>query len=330
VLFLAACGSSGMGDILGGGGGTNTGNNSRYEIRGTVDSVDSRNQSIYLTNVSGYTSMLSNGGSGSSGNSVQVYFDNQTTVDYQGRAYRPEDLERGDQVTVRVDESGNRLVADAVQVTYNAGGGSMTSSYPGGNNGSYGSVLRGTVRNIDTSRGTIELDRGTGSVMMVDFDRETPVYFNSSTYRVADLDRGDEVEIRYRDLGNGRMLAQDITVTRNMNGNSSGVYNGGTSYPSQSSQYSTMRGTVVNVDTSRRTIDLEYPSWINGFNTGAGSNIGNRVTVYYGTSTQVNVSGQWHPVNGLERGDVVEVRVTNDRGTYMADSIYLVRDVNAR
>ncbi len=321
-----------MGDVLGGGG--NSTNNSRYEIRGTVESVDLQGQSMYLTNVSGYTSMLSNGGSG---NAVRVYFDNQTTVDYQGRAYRPQDLERGDQVTVRVDESGNRMMADAVTVTYNAGGGSTASypgsgsSYPGNSSGTYGSVLRGTVRYIDTSRGTIELDRGSGSTMMVDFDRDTPVYFNNSTYRVSDLERGDEIEIRYRDLGNGRVLAQDVTVTRNMSGsNNGGINNGGSNYPNQSSQYSTLRGTVVNVDTSRRTIDLEYPSWINNFNTGAGSNMGNRVTVYYGSNTQVNVSGQWHPVNGLERGDVVEVRVTNDRGTYMADSIYLVRDVKSR
>ena len=55
LLLLAACGSSGgLGDILGGG------NNGNYatQIRGTVDSVDTYNQTIRLTNVSGNGSML--------------------------------------------------------------------------------------------------------------------------------------------------------------------------------------------------------------------------------------------------------------------------------
>ncbi|MGZ5433005.1 MAG: hypothetical protein ACXWH7_08765, partial [Thermoanaerobaculia bacterium] len=49
LLFLAACGSSGIGDILGGGTGA-----SEYEIRGTVDSVDTSSRVVHLTNVTGY------------------------------------------------------------------------------------------------------------------------------------------------------------------------------------------------------------------------------------------------------------------------------------
>ncbi|MEA2463576.1 MAG: hypothetical protein QOJ98_1323, partial [Acidobacteriota bacterium] len=114
VLFLTACGSSGIGDVLGGGGGTGAGS-SNYELRGTVDYVDTSSQSVYLTNVSGYSNMLSNGGSGSS---VRVYYDNQTAVEYQGQSHRPADLERGDEVVVRVDESGNRLMASSIAVTH--------------------------------------------------------------------------------------------------------------------------------------------------------------------------------------------------------------------
>src|SRR5687767_14364601 len=101
ALFLAACSSGGIGDILGGG---DTGQASNYEIRGVVDRVDSSSRSVYLTNVSGYTSMLSSGGSG---NTVRVYYDDQTQVRYAGQTYRTEDLERGDEVTVNVAESGN-------------------------------------------------------------------------------------------------------------------------------------------------------------------------------------------------------------------------------
>ncbi len=314
VLFLAACGSTGIDDVLGGGGGSA----SNYEIRGTVDSVDLNSNSIWLRNVSGYSSMLSNSGSG---NTTRVYFDNQTEVVWQGQTYRPQDLERGDEVTVRVDEDGNRLIADTMTVTYNAGGGMTSSS----GSGVYGSTVRGYVRYIDTSRGTIEIDRGSGmSTMILDYDTATPVYFNGNTYRVGDLERGDEVEIRVRDTGGSRVLAQDITVVRSVSGgSSSGVYGGS----STSNQYATIRGTVRSIDTARRTFELESASWLNEFNTGAGSNV-SRITVQYNDNLQVDVNGRLHPINGLERGDIVNVEVSRNGSAYFAERVTLVHDVN--
>src|SRR6266849_1947357 len=111
LLLLAACGSSGngIGDIYGNG----SNRNGTYELRGTVDSIDTRNQSIYLTNVSGYSSSLNTGG----GDSVRVFYDNRTVMNYQGRTYRPDQLERGDEVSVLVDQSGNQLLAQSMDVT---------------------------------------------------------------------------------------------------------------------------------------------------------------------------------------------------------------------
>lgn len=312
VLFLAACGSTGggLGDILGGGGNTA----SNYEIRGTVDRVDTSNNALYLINVSSYSSNLANGGSGSS---VRVFYDNQTVVTFGGQNYRPEDLERGDEVTVRVGEgTNNTLIADTVTVTRDVSGGMTSgSNYPGS---SIGSMVRGTVRYVDTSRGTIEVDRGTGSTVIVEFGSNTPVYFNGQTYRVADLERGDEIEINVRDLGSGRWSANDVTVIRSISGNNSG---------STSSNLSMVRGTVRYVDTSRRTIELESATWTNRFN--SGSNTGTRVVVSYDTNIGVDVSGRQHPVSGLERGDVVEIEVDNYNNAMRATRIWLVRDVNS-
>lgn len=309
LLFLAACSSGGLGDIYGGG----SPNASNYEIRGTVDYVDTASRSIYLTNVTGYTSMLSSGG----GDSVRVYFDDRTPVEYQGQTYRPQDLERGDQVAVRVDESGNQLHADSMTVIYNAGGTGSGSTFP-----TYGSSVRGTVRYVDASRRTIEVDRGSGSPVIVEFDTNTPVYYSNETYRVTDLERGDEVDIRVRDLGSGRMIATDITVTRNVSGG--GTFGSGTG----SSQLSTFRGTVRHVDTARRTIELESTTWISGFNTGAGSGMSSTMIVQYDANTGVDVQGRLHPVDGLERGDVVEVHARRlGSSSYMAERLVLVRDV---
>jgi hypothetical protein len=308
-LFLAACSSGGMGDILGGGS-----SDQNYELRGTVDRVDPGTRSVYLRDVSGYNrSMISSG----SGDSVRVYYDDRTPVSYQGQNYRPEDLERGDVVSVRVDESGNNLVAESMTVLQDVSGGS-SSTYP-----TYGSNIRGTVRYIDTSRRTIEVDRGNGSVMTVDYDANTPVYYSNQTYRVADLERGDEIDISVRDLGSGRYVAQQINVVRNVN---SGTYGGSTS-----AQSNIIRGTVRYVDTSRRTIELESASWRSSFNTNTGTTGTSRVTVSYDANTSVDVSGRLYPVSGLEVGDVIEVQVSNASSSMpFASRIVLVRDVNNR
>jgi hypothetical protein len=319
LLFLGACASSGggIGDIFGGG---NSGAQN-YEIRGTVDYVDSANRSITLRDVSGNNqSMLSSG----SGNSVRVYYDDRTPVSWQGQSYRPEDLERGDVVSVRVDENGNNLQAESMTVLQNVSSGSSTS---GGSFPTYGSNIRGTVRYIDTSRRTIEVDRGSGSTMTVDYDTNTPVYYSNQTYRVSDLERGDEIELQVRDLGSGRYVAQQINVLRNA-GN--GTFGGSTS--SSSAQSATVRGTVRYVDTSRRTIELESATWRSNFNSGAsGVNGGSRITVSYDANTNVDVSGRMYPVSGLEVGDVIEVQVSNASSSMpFANRILLVRDVKNR
>lgn len=305
LVLLTACGSSGIGDILGGGADNQQ---SSYEIRGTVESVDLNNRSLFLTNVSGTSSMLSSGG----GSTARVYFDDRTPVEYQGQNYRPQDLERGDQVAVRVDESGSRLEATSVRVIHDVSSGSVGS-------GTSGTTLRGTVRYVDTSRRTIEVDRGYGSTTMVDYDADTPVYFDGRTFRAADLERGDEIEIRTRDLGNGRLLANEITVTRNVSGGTFG----------SSTNMSTLRGTVRSIDTVRRLIELESASWMSSFNSSTGS--GTRFTVQYDSSARVEVQGQLHPITNLERGDVIDVQVRNrDAATPFAERILLVRDVNSR
>jgi hypothetical protein len=228
LLLMAACGTSGngIGDIFGGG---NPSNNGSYQIRGTVDSVDARGQSIYLTNVTGYNTNL-NGGSASS---VRVYYDNRTTLNYQGQSFRPDQLERGDEVTVNVDQSGNQLIAQTMDVTYNTRGG-MAS----GSNGTYGnpsssypsqqqySTIRGTVRNVDTRNQTIELENTnwvsgfrtntTRSRFVVRYDSNASVDYNGQMYPLTNLERGDVVDVQLQDLGNSSYVAQRLVLVRNV------------------------------------------------------------------------------------------------------------------
>lgn len=293
LVFTAACGSTGIGDIFGGGTPTTT----TSEIRGTVDNVDVNNRSILLTNVS-YGSSLSSGG-----NTVRVYFDDQTTVEYQGRAYRPEDLERGDQVAVRAEDSGGRLTADAMTVLHDVSGGST---------GSYASTVRGTVRYIDTSRQLIEIDRASSSdIVSLSYDASTVVTFDGRQYRPADLERGDEIEIEVRQLSGGRLMANSVYVVRSVS--------------DATTTASTLRGTVRMIDTSRRTIELERTNWSSRFTTGNN----NVVVVQYDANTDVEYQGRLYPPTNLERGDIVDVQVRNTGTTLVAQRIVVVQNVNA-
>jgi len=300
VLFLNACGSSS--DIFG--------TNSKQELQGTVQSVDTSSRSIFLTNVTGGNrSMLSSGGG-----SLRVYYDSDTTVSFNGNSYQVADLESGDQVSLVANENDNRLTAQSVTVLRDVSSGTTTSG-----NLPYGTTLRGTVAYVDTSRNTVEIDPfSSGSNVIVEVDTNTPVYYNNQTFRPADLERGDEVEIRYSSVGTNRVLARDITVTRNVSG--------GTSSGSTSSQTSTIRGTVRNIDTVRRTIEIDSASWISGFN--RDTNSGSRYVIQYDTNARVDVNGSMQSISGLETGDVIEVQVSSTSGsTLYAQRLWLVRDV---
>jgi len=295
LLILASCGSSG---ILGG-------NDNSYSrtIHGTVDSVDLNSNSIILMNTSGYNSSLTTGGT--NGSTVRVYFDSNTPVTYQGQNYRPQDLDRGDEIDVRVTQSGSRLTADSMMVTYNAN--------PNNTNGVYASSsISGTVRYVDTRNRTIEIDRGYGSNQIVDYDTNTSVMLNGRSYLPGDLEPGDQVTIYTRNAASGRQIAQNIDVNRSMSSSSS-------------SQYATIRGTVRSVDTYSHTIQLESASYVSGFLPGNRSSV---ITVQYDPSAQINVGGSLQSVAGLERGDVIEVQARDlGNSNWLASSFNLIRNV---
>lgn len=154
--FATACGSTGMGDILGSPDTTNPTGAYSSQVTGTVDHVDTRNREIVVRASDAYRSNLRNGG-----DLVAVAYDSETTVRYQNRDYRPEDLEPGDEVRIDVDRSGNQLVATDIAVTYDATAGSDRTA----SNDRYGTYDR--YGNPDPN-GTYDrdgrpIDRGTGN-----------------------------------------------------------------------------------------------------------------------------------------------------------------------
>lgn len=228
TAVLTGCGSSGMGDVLGG-PRTSGGSNDRYDpydqsasdVQGTVNRVDTRNRLIYVDSEGDSRYNLRNGNNGE----IAVYYDERTTVAHQGQTYRPEDLERGDRIRADVEGTSDRLVAQQIQVLYDVSSGGSNRTQ---NQDDYRD-LRGTVRSVDTRGRTLELETsryGSGfapegsssndryssnNVVLVQYDAQTIVEFEGQRYKPENLERGDVVEVRVRDLG-GRRLAERITV----------------------------------------------------------------------------------------------------------------------
>jgi hypothetical protein len=104
-------GSGGYGS--GGYGSGGYGSGSTGDLRGTIAYVDTRTRLIELDRP-GY-------GGGYEGR-VRVRYDDRTLVEYGGRTYRPEDLDRGDGVRIQARQAGSEWWADRIWVEYNAGG----------------------------------------------------------------------------------------------------------------------------------------------------------------------------------------------------------------
>lgn len=113
-LLVAACGSIGdLGDLGGILGSPSTSQPS--DIRGTVNAIDTGARRIDM-NVS-YVNNLRN-----TQNNQSVYWDSNTRVEYRGQTYRPEDLERGDEISIRGVNDNGRYVAQVITVTRNVRG----------------------------------------------------------------------------------------------------------------------------------------------------------------------------------------------------------------
>lgn len=239
ALFVAAlltgCGSSGIGDILGGGRDTGSQNDpyrdNVTDVRGTVERVDTRNRMIVVDGET-YRNNLRNSGEG---DEIVVYYDDRTRVEYQGQTFEPQDLEPGDRIEVDVDQSGSQLIAQQIEVlhdvTSGTGSGSSTSGTWDDDRDDLGTTeVRGAVVTLDTRNRTVDIERrstyGTnnfstgstgsstgriGEVVTVHYDSDTIVEYQGRRYSPENLERGDMVEVEVNRL-NGRLIAEEILV----------------------------------------------------------------------------------------------------------------------
>ncbi len=222
AVLLAGCGSTGLGGVLGGGNDDSSSDRSndpyndrdRYgdsvsDLRGTVESVDTLNRRIIVDSEGTYRNNLRNGDE-----ELVLYYDDRTTVAFQGQTYRPEDLERGDRIEADIERSGDRMLVSRIDVLHDATSGSSDSQGVLGSDARSDEV-RGIVRYIDTNNRTLEIEprstTGRSNVVVVHYDSSTTVEFQGRRYQPENLERGDEVEIEIRDQS-GRLIAEEIVV----------------------------------------------------------------------------------------------------------------------
>jgi hypothetical protein len=145
LFVLAACSSTGLGNVLGsvlGGGGQGA-----NQVSGYVQGINTRSQYIALQSPNGQ--------------SVNILYDNQTKVVYNNQSYPVTSLDRGDQVTARIQSTNNGYYTDLVQVdqpVQGANGSTATGAVQ---------TMQGTVRGVDMQNGLFLVDLGAGTRVTV-------------------------------------------------------------------------------------------------------------------------------------------------------------------
>lgn len=201
VLLLAGCATGYGGGYPGSGSPSGyPGGYGSQRLVGTVQDVDPYNGRLLI-------------GDDRYGGSrpLEVRFDRNVLVVYQGRQVAVDGLERGDRVSIEVESSGGRYWARRIEVVQNVRDGYGGDPYGGGHYG--GNDLEGAVDYIDAQRRMIVLTRGgySGGRETVYYDGNTLVDYGGRVYRPEQLERGDVISIQGRRLNDG-WLAERIRV----------------------------------------------------------------------------------------------------------------------
>jgi Cu/Ag efflux protein CusF len=141
IAATSAC-SSGLGNVLGSVLGGGQQQQQSGQLTGTIRAINANNQQITIQQ--------------SNGQSVAVYYDNQTQVVYQNQRYAVNNLEYGDRVTASVRQVQNGYYTDYVQVDQ-----SVSTSGGSGTSGNVQSI-QGNVRQIDSRNGLFTVESGNG------------------------------------------------------------------------------------------------------------------------------------------------------------------------
>jgi hypothetical protein len=182
VSVAGACSTNSLGNVLGGvlGGGQ------QQELTGTVQGVDTRSQQIFVQQSNGQT--------------IGIGYDSRTQVVYQNQTYSVNSLERGDEVTVRINDSNggsnnSNYYTDYVRVDRSV---SSTGTGTSGNV----QTIQGTVRQVDVANGWFTMSVSNQGNITVSLPYNTR---STDVNKFRNLRPGDYVRLYGTYLNNSRV-----------------------------------------------------------------------------------------------------------------------------
>jgi len=190
------------------------------EVRGTIESVDAGEQAILIRPGDGGGDR--DGRDGRDDRDIVIHYDEDTQVEFQGRTFGVESLERGDQISAAVERGSEGLLTRAIRVIHDVRGdrddrGDDMEEGRGGNQEEgqaepEAGELRGVVRSNNAARQTLEVEQaGAKGVVVVGYDDDTDVEFQGRHYTPDNLEKGDAVQIELREE-DGQPVADHILV----------------------------------------------------------------------------------------------------------------------
>ena len=181
LAALTACSAiNSVGNVL---GGMIPGGGSQSQVSGYVSGVDTRAQVIGLQQPNGQP--------------VNLLFDNQTKVVFNNQSYPVTSLDRGDQITARIQNTSNGYYTDLVQVDQPVNGSAGTSSASGAVRS-----VQGTVRQIDRQNGLFTMDVNNSTRLTVSMPYSPS---RNDLAKFQNLRSGDVVRIAGVFLNNSRV-----------------------------------------------------------------------------------------------------------------------------
>jgi hypothetical protein len=279
ALLLIACGA-----LPGADRDDAPGNDSpRLErIEGVVDRVDPANRAIEVT--------ANRDSPVAPGQRVTLNYDDLTNVTYEGRDYRPEELEPGDHIIADVQGQAPFFEARIIAVTVDSSPDDLPDI------GTDDRLVTGTLRAIDSRNRTLTVDTGSRArEAVISFDSRTRVVYGNRSIAITELREFDELEIELVP-GARAQLADTVTVVDSGYAADSG------------GESATARGEVVLIDESRRelviTTDDRFPfDTRNSFDTRKDE----RATFRYDPNVIVEYEGEYYGPSNLDRGDRVAI-----------------------
>jgi hypothetical protein len=177
--------------------------------------------------------------------------------------------------------------------------------------------IRGEVERVETYANEIDLWTAERRLVTVNYDEDTPVYYEGQLYEPENLESGDVIVVDAVQSNTG-WIAQRIDVERGVQdrvGRDDDPYD---DEPyDEDDQVTTLTGEVSEVDTRDREIEISTDQGVHSF--------------HYRSGTVVYFQGDRYEVANLERGDVVRARVERDyRGDWVTDAITVERSVQER